>query len=187
MKKLLDLNGFLLPNNNSGRAGRRRDYLNRSGRGGFFMDMGKKIVARGEFRMKTVSQKMGLKEGMRAFIMNAPQSALEAINLPKLNIGSELRGQFDYLHLFTKSQAEMKDLFPKLQRHLKQGGMLWVSWPKNRQLNTDLVLDRVINIGYSHGLVESICLSVDSTWSGLKFTHPKEGKVYHNSHGQLPR
>ena len=137
--------------------------------------------------MRAVSQKMGLKEGMRAFFVNAPQSALEAINLPSLNIASALRGQFDYLHVFTKTQAEMDDIFPKLKRHLKPTGMLWVSWPKNKKLNTDLSLPKVINIGYRHGLVESITLRVDATWSGLKFTHPKKGKVYHNSFGQLPK
>jgi len=136
--------------------------------------------------MKDVSQKMGVKAGMRAFFVNAPQSALEAINLPRLDIGSELQGEFDYLHFFTTTQAELDAIFPKLKRHLKPTGMLWISWPKSKQLNTDLVLDRVINIGYSHGLVESTCLSVDATWSGLKFTHPKKGKTYHNSHGQLP-
>jgi hypothetical protein len=137
--------------------------------------------------MRDVSQKMGIKEGMRAFFVNAPLSALDAINLPTLNIASQLRGQFDYIHVFTITQAEMDDLFPKLKRHLKPTGMLWISWPKNKKLNTDLVLPKVINIGYSHGLVESICLSVDATWSGLKFTHPKKGKEYHNSFGQLPK
>ena len=76
--------------------------------------------------------------------------------------------------------------FPALMRHLKPTGMLWVSWPKAKQLGTDLNLPNVIRIGYSHGLVESTCLSVDATWSGIKFTHPKPGKVYQNSHGQLP-
>ena len=135
---------------------------------------------------RDVSQKMGVKAGMRTFFMNAPQSALEAIKLPSLEMGTELQGEFDYMHFFTTTQAEMEAIFPKLKSHLKPRGMLWVSWPKKRQLNTDLVLDRVINIAYSHGLVESICLSIDSTWAGLKFTHPKKGKVYHNSHGQLP-
>jgi hypothetical protein len=137
--------------------------------------------------MRDVSQKMGIKEGMRAFFMNAPQSALDAINLPTLNIASQLEEQFDYIHVFTITQVEMDDVFPKLKRHLKPTGMLWVSWPKSKKLNTDLALPKVINIGYSHGLVESICLSVDATWSGLKFTHPKKGKDYHNSFGQLPK
>lgn len=41
-------------------------------------------------------------------------------------------------------------------------------------------------IGYSHGLVESTTLSIDATWSAIKFTHPKPGKTYRNSYGQLP-
>ncbi len=136
---------------------------------------------------RKVSQKMGVKEGMRAFLLNAPTSALKACNLPDLDVGSGLQGEFDYLHFFTKTKAEMDDLFPKLKRHLKPTGMLWLSWPKGKKLGTDLALPAVIRIGYSHGLVESTCLSVDATWSGLKFTHPKKEKIYHNSHGQLKR
>ena len=40
---------------------------------------------------RTVSQKMGVKEGMRAFLLNAPQSALNAMNLPELDVSC--RGQ----------------------------------------------------------------------------------------------
>ncbi|GAB3529414.1 hypothetical protein GCM10027402_32720 [Arthrobacter monumenti] len=43
----------------------------------------------------------------------------------------------------------------------------------------------IIRIGYEHGLVESTALSVDSTWSAIKFTHPKPGKTYQNSYGTL--
>ena len=136
---------------------------------------------------RTVSQKMGVKEGMRAYFLNAPESALNAVNLPKPVVGSALEGEFDYLHFFTKTQAEMNESFPKLKRHLKATGMPWLSWQKGKKLETDLALPAVIRIGYSHGLVESTCLSVDATWSGLKFTHPKKDKVYHNGHGQLKR
>ena len=134
---------------------------------------------------KTVSQKMGVKGGMRAFFLYAQQSALKAVNLPSLEVDSVLQGEFDYMHFFTKTQAEMDDSFPRLKRHLKPTGMLWLSWPKGKKLGTDLALPVVIKIGYSHGLVESTCLSVDATWSGLKFTRPKKDKVYHNSYGQL--
>ena len=134
---------------------------------------------------RNVSQKMGVKEGMRTFFLNAPQSVLEAINLPSLHVDSGIQGEFDYIHCFTKTQAEMDDSFPKLKRHLKPTGMLWLSWPKGKKLDTDLALPVVISIGYSHGLAESACLSVNVTWSGLKFTHPKKDKVCHNSYGQL--
>ena len=63
--------------------------------------------------------------------------------------------------------------------------MLWISWPKSKQLDTDLTITIVIKIGYDYGLVESKALSINTIWSGLKFTHPKEGVTYRNSFGKL--
>ena len=131
------------------------------------------------------SKKMGIKEGARAYLRNAPAEAVKAIDPSGLDVATRLTGQFEYIHLFTKSQEEFDDLFPRLKAHLKPTGMLWVSWPKNRKLGTDLTLTKVIELGYNHGLVESKTISIDETWSAIKFTHPKEGKVYNNSYGKL--
>jgi hypothetical protein len=133
-----------------------------------------------------VARKMGIREGARAIFVNAPEAAQAAIDPPDLDVASELTGEFDYIHLFAWTRAELDDTFPKLKAHLKPTGMLWVSWPKGKKLGTDLALPKVIEIGYSHGLVESKTLSVDATWSALKFTHPRKGKVYSNSYGRLP-
>ena len=135
--------------------------------------------------MKTVAQKMGVKDGSRAYIINAPLDAITSINLPNIDLIETLFGEFDYIHLFVKQRVEQVSIFPKLKKHLKLDGMIWVSWPKGGQLNTDLTLPKVISIGYEFGLVESTCLSINSTWSGLKFTHPKKGKTYNNSHAVL--
>lgn len=135
---------------------------------------------------RSVSQKMGIKEGARALFVSAPESALNAMELPRLGVSDALRGHFAYIHLFARSQAEMDDVFPRLKAHLGPTGMLWVSWPKGRKLGTDLTLPQVIRIGYRHGLVESTTLSVDDTWSAMKFTHPKPGKIYKNRYGRLP-
>ena len=135
---------------------------------------------------RTVAEKMGIKEGVRAIFVGAPETALEAIDPPSLDVASELAGEFGHIHLFARTQAGLDDVFPKVMAHLKPAGTLWVSWPKSRKLDTDLTLPEVIRIGYSHGLVESKCLSVDATWSALKFTHPVEGKTYDNTYGRLP-
>lgn len=135
--------------------------------------------------MKSVSAKMGVKPGTRAILINAPTEAIQAIELPALKLETNLHGDFDYIHLFTTNQAELHEQLPTLKGSLKQTGMLWVSWPKGGQRETDLTLPKVIEIGYEYGLVESKCLSVDSTWSALKFTHPRKGKVYNNSYGKL--
>lgn len=135
---------------------------------------------------RTVSQKMGLVEGMRAYFKDAPSSALDAMKLPLVMVSGSLKGTFDYLHLFVISERGLDKNFPSMAKHLRQGGMFWVSWPKSRQLGTDLTLPKVIRIGYSHGLVESTTLSIDEVWSAIKFTHPKPGKAYNNSFGELP-
>ena len=146
----------------------------------------KRIEPMGAAMSRTVSEKMGIKAGSRAIFVNAPEAAWGAIDPPSLDLASELAGDFDFIHLFARTQAELDDTLPELEAHLKQTGMLWVSWPKNKKLGTDLALPKVIEIGYNHGLVESKTLSVDATWSAMKFTYPKKGTAYDNSYGRLP-
>ena len=134
---------------------------------------------------RTVSQKMGVRESSRAFFANTDNEAIDNINLPTLNIPTKLEEEFDYIHLFVRTKIEFLEYFPTLKPHLKPNGMLWVSWPKGGQLETDLNIKIVIKLGYDFGLVESTCLSINDIWSGLKFTHPKKGKVYNNSYGKL--
>ena len=135
---------------------------------------------------RTVAQKMGVKPGGRAHFVGAPAAALSAIELPDLDVVDELQGEFDYLHYFAVTQDDMRLTFPTLKPHLRATGMLWISWPKGGRLGSDLGLPKVIEIGYGFGLVESTCLRVNDVWAGLKFTHPKKGKVYKNSYGTLP-
>lgn len=129
---------------------------------------------------------MGIKAGTRTLLVNAPDDSVRAMQLPEIDLKATRRGMFGYIHLFVTKQAEMAREFPKLRRHLRTGGALWVSWPKGRALGTDLTLPEVIRIGYDHGLVESTALRIDDTWSAIKFTHPKRGKQYRNSYGKLP-
>ena len=128
---------------------------------------------------------MGIKPGVRAIFLNAPVEAVEAIDLPSLDLENKLSGDFDYIHLFAGSQTELHESFPLVKGHLKKTGMLWVSWPKGGRQGTDLKLTNVIEIGYGYGLVESKNLSINTTWTALKFTHPKEGKIYNNRYGTL--
>ncbi len=135
---------------------------------------------------RTVADKMGIKPGWRTHVVGAPDGVMEALGLPDLEVCAELGGAFDYLHLFVTTQQRMREEFPLLVPHLAPRGKLWLSWPKGRRLGSDLSLPTVIEIGYECGLVESTCLRVDETWSGLRFTHPQPGKVYANSYGTLP-
>ncbi len=134
---------------------------------------------------KSVAEKMGIKPDSRVVFIHAPAGAIKAMEMPKVDVASSVRGDFDYIHLFAKTEDDLHTDFSRLKKYLKPTGMLWVSWPKGGQLGTDLTLTIVIKIGYDYGLVESKSLSIDTTWSALKFTHPKKGKVYNNSYGKL--
>jgi hypothetical protein len=137
--------------------------------------------------IKSVSAKMGVKKDSRAAFVNAPEDTIATLSLPALDVASRVAGSFDYIHLFAKTQKDLHKQFAKLKRHLTATGVLWVSWPKAGKLETDLNIKHVIKIGYDHGLVESKALSVNATWSALKFTHPKKGKTYNNSYGALKK
>jgi len=134
---------------------------------------------------KSISEKMGIKQGSRTIFIHAPADRLPLLHLPELNISSHLSGYFDYIHLFSTTLQELEQHCNKLYTHLRPAGMMWVSWPKAKQLGTDLNIKNVIKTGYDHGLVESKNLSLDSIWTALKFTHPKKNKVYNNSYGKL--
>jgi hypothetical protein len=135
--------------------------------------------------IKTVAEKMGIKENARSIFINQPQDVFDLIKFPNIRIETELKGNFDYIHFFVITQNDFHNKFPKLKKHLGDSGSLWVSWPKSGKEKTDLNIKSVIKIGYEYGLVESKCLSIDQTWSALKFTHPKKGKEYNNSYGAL--
>jgi hypothetical protein len=129
---------------------------------------------------------MGVREGMQAYLENVPDSVWKDLNLPDLRIRAKLIGTFDYIHFFSMKQTELDARLPTLKSHLESSGMLWVSWPKGKKPGSDLSLVEVIRIAYIHGLVESVALSINETWSGLKLTYPKKGKVYNNKYGKLP-
>ena len=136
--------------------------------------------------MKTVSEKMGIRAQMRAVFVDAPDEVMNELGLPRLDLQLSVRGSFDYIHLFVRSQAAFNRRFPVCARHLKPSGVLWVSWLKGGIKHSDLNQHIVIRLGYDFGMVESKGISLSRDWSALKFTHPKPGKVYNNSYGKDP-
>ncbi len=135
--------------------------------------------------MRTPADKMRVQKGARTCIRGAPTERLDDMGHRDLDVHETLRGRFDYLHLFGTSTRVLDEELPRLRRHLRPTGVLWVSWPKGGRHDGHLTLQRVIECAYRHGLVESTTISVDATWSAIKLTHPKHGKEYHNSYGHL--
>ena len=126
------------------------------------------------YSKRSLSQKLGLKPGFRLMILNPPPGYEATLGpLPaEVTVATELTGPLDFIHFFTKHQAELEAHFPSLKQALAKDGMLWISWPKKAaKVPPDLDENIIREIGLTHGLVDVKVAAVDQVWSGLKFVY----------------
>jgi hypothetical protein len=120
-------------------------------------------------------KKLGIKPQFRIAFFQLPRDVKaelkEALSdCLLLDDGKADSGQLDFAMISIKSQADMKEQFPRFARRLAPAGMLWVSWPKKTSgVLTDLNENDVRRIGLVAGLVDVKVCAVNEVWSGLKF------------------
>lgn len=125
------------------------------------------------YSKRSLTGKLGIKEGAAKAILEAPDGFEELIGTCEFDSSLELES-YDYLHFFTSSKLALENIFPILAKRLNPGGILWISWPKKASgKQTDLGENAVREIGLSTGLVDVKVCAIDGTWSGLKFLHRK--------------
>lgn len=117
-------------------------------------------------------KKLGIKAGFKVALPGIPSDV-------KKELHEAFRGcqivdgggkELDFVHLFVKTQAELKKSFASWAKKLQPAGVLWVSWPKKTSgVASDLDENRVREIGLAAGLVDVKVCAVDDVWSGLKF------------------
>jgi hypothetical protein len=117
-------------------------------------------------------QKLGLKPGMRAAFLRAPESVAASLEpLPEnISLLKAAAKEMDYIHFFAESVADLEKHFAALKKSLAKTGTLWISWRKGKN-NTDLSDHDVRRIALEHGLVDVKVCAVDETWSGLKLVY----------------
>ena len=131
-------------------------------------------MANAGYSKRSLVDKLGIKAGHRVAILGAPPDYATTLGElpPQVKSGKDLRGEKDFLHLFTKSWQELEQKFPALKSSLAKSGMLWISWPKGSSgVATDVNETVVREIGLRNGLVDIKVCAVDETWSGLKFVY----------------
>jgi len=134
-----------------------------------------------------LAKKLGLKDGQRVGFVDLPDTlgdlatARVFSSIARVGAWSKLaNGPFDYLHLFTKSAAELEQAVPALQDRMDRDGILWVSWPKKAaKVETDVTGDVVRAEVLRHKLVDIKVCAVDEVWSGLKMMIRKELRARH--------
>jgi len=122
-------------------------------------------------------KKLGIKPGFRLYAKNPPANYEELIApLPeKVKILRRLANELDMIHFFTTSRVELANNIGTYMSHIKQDGMIWVSWPKKAsKVPTDMTEDVVRRHALPIGLVDVKVCAVDDVWSGLKLVIRKE-------------
>ena len=117
-------------------------------------------------------KKLGIRPQFKVAFFQLPGDIKAVLkkDLAECQLVTEGVDGIDFAMIFIKSQAEMKEQFPKFARRLASAGMLWVSWPKKASgLATDLNENDVMRIGLTAGLVDVKVCAVSDVWSGLKF------------------
>ncbi len=126
------------------------------------------------YSTRTLSEKLGLRAGMKVVLIGAPSAYREQIHpLPDdLRISHRLGRSADFVQLFARSTGEITRRLEAIARAIHPDGMVWICWPKKSSgVKTELSGDVVRGLGLKAGLVDVKVAAVDETWSGLKFVH----------------
>jgi hypothetical protein len=119
-------------------------------------------------------KKLLVKPGNRVLVLNPPPGWLEG-GLGPLPERVEVTGQaggggFDVVHLFVRDGGELRRFALEAVAALRPGGILWVSYPKrSSKVDTDLTRDRGWDRLDAAGWQAVTQVSVDATWSALRF------------------
>jgi hypothetical protein len=129
---------------------------------------------------KSLAEKLKLKPGAIACVLNAPPTYLDDLHPPGgLKIDTALEGSFDWLQVFVQNKAELDKLAPFLPLALRSGGLLWLTFPKgSSKIQTDLTRDRGWEALQGADLKWTNLISVNETWSAFSLRHYKPGEAH---------
>lgn len=126
-----------------------------------------------------LAKKLTLKDGMRVWFDDMPESILAEIEKDKLDLHhcQSPDAEIDAAHIFVSCEASLCSKLADLRQQIEANGQIWVSWPKKASgVETEVDQEMVRKAGLDAGLVDTKKCAVDETWSGLKFVIPKKDR-----------
>ena len=119
-----------------------------------------------------LTKKLRMQPGQRVLILNPPPEYLKGLApLPEgLVVEEAPAGKYDFVHLFVRDQADLERFGPSALESVEDDGLLWISYPKkSSKVKTDLTRDSGWDIVVRAGLRPVTQLSIDETWSALRY------------------
>jgi hypothetical protein len=121
--------------------------------------------AAGKLRRVDLASKLQVRPGQRIAIINAPESLLP--ELPQVTTDDAIGA--DAVLAFVTTQDEISTVAVPALLAAQADRLAWIAYPKAGQLGTDLNRDRLVQALDTSGVQPVRQISVDSTWSALRF------------------
>ena len=128
-------------------------------------------MAQAQRSQKPVLEKLLLKPGTRAAVLQAPAgyASLLASAPTAVAVDAPLDGSYDWIQYFARTRAELDRDVPALKRVLAPSTVLWISYPKGKAEPTDLNRDVLRTQLQPLGLQPVTQVAIDDVWSALRF------------------
>jgi len=130
--------------------------------------------------MASLAEKMKLKPGMEAALINAPAGYLDELQpLPEgVKVTGQLdQGGHDWVQVFVRTRAELDAQIHALRQALKPESLLWIAFPKGTsKIQGDLTRDKGWESLQGIDLKWINLISVNDTWSAFSLRPYKPGE-----------
>lgn len=124
---------------------------------------------------RTLAQKLGIGEGCRLVVIEAPEGYERWIDSVRVSRAEAAGVEVDLVHLFVERAADLRRWLTELRQGLRPEVAVWVSWPKKAsKVPTDITEDTIREIALPLGWVDIKVCAVSEIWSGLKLVVRKE-------------
>ncbi|MEQ1824822.1 MAG: hypothetical protein ABL921_02720 [Pirellula sp.] len=126
---------------------------------------------------KSLAQKLGIIEGMRVIVKNAPPDYEQLLSpLPNdVTFASRISKNTPWVHIFCVEKSDLRKQLESLREKIDVQGVVWVSWPKkSAKVSTDITEDTIRVVALPLGFVDVKVCAVSEIWSGLKLVIRKE-------------
>jgi hypothetical protein len=127
-------------------------------------------------------KKLGIKQGHKLLVLNAPDGYLTTLGALPDGVevktdAAEAKGPFDGVQLFVYSKADVDKFAPAAIQAVKADGMVWIAYPKkSSKIKTDIHRDAGWDAVQKVGMEGIALISVDDTWSAMRFRPTSEIK-----------
>lgn len=118
---------------------------------------------------RTTAQTLGIKEGSRVRLVDAPRDVYKALGELPTGVESVEGGAADVTLCFATEPAELQERLSELRAVAGQT-KLWICWKKGKGTVGGVSERLVRESGIALGLVDYKICSVSDTWSGLLFS-----------------